>query len=120
MNTYNRSNKRVLLPPVEPSQFTSIRYGERLDEIGAKPSIGTVADSYDNALAESMNASYKSELIRNKGPWRNVDEVELATMGWVNWFNETRLHESLDDIPPAEFEARYYTQMQADQMVGIR
>jgi putative transposase len=67
------------------SQFTSIRYTERLDEIGARPSIGSVADSYDNALAESVNGLYKTELIRQQSPWRNVDEVELATLGWVHW-----------------------------------
>ena len=73
------------------SQFTSIRYSERLDEIGAVPSIGSVADSYDNALAESVNALYKTELIRgpSQGPWRTVDDVELATLGWVHWWNTT-------------------------------
>jgi len=88
------------------SQYTSIRYGERLAEIGAVPSIGTVADSYDNALAESVNALYKSELIYGpgRGPWRSVEAVELATLEWVTWFNEQRLHESLGDVPPAEFE----------------
>lgn len=89
------------------SQYTSIRYGERLAEIGAIPSIGSIGDSYDNALAESVNGLYKTELIRKQGPWRNVDDVELATLGWVHWFNATRLHESLGDIPPAEFEANW-------------
>ena len=98
------------------SQFTSIRYGERLEEIGARPSIGSVADSYDNALAETINGLYKTELIRRQGPWRNVDEVELATLGWVHWFNTTRLHEALGDVPPAEFEADYRQQ----QLVGIQ
>jgi putative transposase len=100
------------------SQFTSIRYTERLDEIGARPSIGSVADSYDNALCESVNGLYKTELIRgpDQGPWRNVDEVELATLGWVHWFNAQRLHEALGDIPPAEFEANYRQQ----QLVGIQ
>ena len=86
------------------SQFTSIRYGERLAEIGAVPSIGSIGDSYDNALAETVNGLYKTELIRRRGPWRNVDEVELATLGWVTWFNTTRLHSALGDVPPAEFE----------------
>jgi len=90
------------------SQFTSIRYTERLDEIGARPSIGTIADSYDNALAETVNGSYKAELIRRRGPWRSVDDVELATLSWVHWWNTARLHEALDDIPPAEFEANHY------------
>ncbi|MFP4635934.1 MAG: IS3 family transposase [Nitriliruptoraceae bacterium] len=91
------------------SQFTSLRYGERLAEIGALPSIGSVGDSYDNALAEAVNSLYKSELIRGpaQGPWQTVDEVELATLGWVTWFNTVRLHGTLNDIPPAEFEAIY-------------
>ena len=91
------------------SQFTSIRFGERLDEIGAVPSIGTVGDSFDNALAESVNALYKTELIRgpNQGPWRNVDEVELGTLSWVHWHNTDRLHSYLGDVPPTEFEEEW-------------
>ena len=98
------------------SQFTSIRFGERLAEIGAVPSIGTVGDSFDNALAESVNALYKTELIRGpgRGPWRNVDEVELATLSWVHWHNNERLHTYLGDIPPVEFEANYDAESQAD------
>lgn len=90
------------------SQFTSVRYGERLAEIGATPSIGTVGDSFDNALAETVNGSYKTELIRGPartGPWKTIEEVELATLGWVHWHNHQRLHGYLDDLPPAEFEA---------------
>ncbi len=93
------------------SQFTSIRYGERLAEIGAVPSIGTVGDSYDNALAETVNGYYKAELIRGparKGPWKTVEEVELATLTWVHWHNTDRLHGYLGDGPPAEFEATFY------------
>ena len=89
------------------SQFTSIRYGERLAEIGAVPSIGSVGDSYDNALAETVNGYYKAELIRGptrNGPWKTVEEVELATLGWVHWHNTQRLHGYLGDLPPAEFE----------------
>ena len=89
------------------SQFTSIRYGERLAEIGATPSIGSVGDSYDNALAETVNGYYKAELIRGparQGPWKTVEEVELATLGWVHWHNTQRLHGYLDDLPPVEFE----------------
>ena len=90
------------------SQFTSIRYGERLAELGAVPSIGSVGDSYDNALAETINGLYKTELIRRRGPWRNVDDVELATLAWVHWFNTERLHSSLADRPPAEFESAWH------------
>ncbi len=91
------------------SQFTSIRYGERLAELGAVPSIGSVGDAYDNALAESLNGSYKEELIRGPGqrPWRKVDDVELATLSWVHWWNTARLHESLAYVPPAEFEENW-------------
>jgi putative transposase len=93
------------------SQYTGIRYTERLHEIGATPSIGSVADSYDNALAETVNGLYKNEVIHRQGPWRDVDAVELATLAWVHWFNTERLHSSLGDIPPAEFEEHYYRQL---------
>ena len=97
------------------SQFTSVRFTERLDEIGARPSIGTVADSYDNALAETINGLYKTECIY--GPdttgWDDIDQVELATLGWVHWFNHDRLHSHCGDIPPAEFEAIWATNQPA-------
>ena len=84
------------------SQFTSIRYSERLDEQAAVPSIGSVGDSYDNALAEAVNALYKTELIRGpqQGPWRTIDDVELATLGWVHWYNTERIHSRLNDLSP--------------------
>jgi putative transposase len=93
------------------SQYTSLRYTERLDEIGARPSIGSIADSYDNALAESVNGLYKTELIRRRGPWRTVDDVELATLGWVHWWNNQRLHTNIDDLPPVDFEAKHYASL---------
>jgi putative transposase len=99
------------------SQFTSIRYGERLAEIGAVPSIGTVGDSYDNALAETVNGYYKAELIRGparQGPWKTIEEVELATLGWVHWHNTQRLHGYLGDLPPAEFEALHAPRQDPD------
>jgi putative transposase len=112
----------VLHPPVESGQFTSIRYGERLDEIGAVPSIGTVADSYDNALAETVNGYYKAELIRGPAhegrPWKTVEDVELATLSWVHWHNTSRLHGYLNDVPPAEHEKTFYAQSRADQPPG--
>jgi putative transposase len=91
------------------SQFTSIRYGERLAELGARPSIGSIGDSYDNALAETINGLYKAELIYgpDQGPWRTVEAVELATLAWVHWYNHGRLHGYLGDVPPAEFEHAY-------------
>ena len=101
------------------SQFTSVRYGERLAEIGAVPSIGTVGDSYDNALAETVNGYYKAELIRGPAregrPWKTVDDVELATLGWVHWHNHDRLHGYLGDVPPAEFEQAFYPTNRNDQ-----
>jgi putative transposase len=104
------------------SQFTSIRYGEHLDDLGAVPSIGSVGDAYDNALAEAVNAAYKSELIRGpgQGPWRNVDDVELATLAWVHWYNTQRLHEYLGYVPPAEFEAAYAAQQTNQELVGTQ
>ena len=92
------------------SQFTSVRYGERLAELGAQPSIGTVGDSFDNALAETTNGLYKTELIRGPGqrPWKTIDDVELATLSWVHWHNTERLHGYCGDVPPAEFEANWH------------
>ena len=98
------------------SQFTSVRFTERLEEIGARPSIGTVADSYDNALAETTNGLYKAECVY--GPdtdgWDDVDELELATLSWVHWFNEDRLHGHCGDIPPTQYEAAFYAALQTD------
>lgn len=90
------------------SQYVSIRYSDRLAEAGITASVGSVGDSYDNALAETINGLYKTEVIRRKGPWRNVDEVEYATLEWVDWFNNRRLLGPIGDVPPAEFEAMYY------------
>jgi putative transposase len=90
------------------SQYTSIRYTERLAEAGALPSIGSVGDSYDNAMAESIIGLFKTELIRRRGPWRGLDGIELATLEWVDWYNNRRLFESIGNIPPAEAEANYY------------
>lgn len=95
------------------SQFTSIRYGERLAELGATPSIGSIGDSYDNALAETVNGLYKTELVYgpDQGPWRKIEDVELATLSWVHWFNSQRLHGYLDDVPPIEYEEAHYAQL---------
>ena len=90
------------------TQYLSIRYSERLAEAGITASVGSVGDSYDNALAETINGLYKTEVIRKRGPWRNVDAVEYATLEWVDWFNNRRLLEPIGDIPPAEYEAMYY------------
>jgi putative transposase len=90
------------------SQYTSIRYTQRLAEGGIEPSVGSVGDSYDNALAETTIGLFKTELIARRGPWRTRSQVELATLEWIDWFNHRRLHQSLGYVPPAEFEATYY------------
>ena len=92
-------------------QYVSIKYTERLAEAGIEPSIGSVGDSYDNALAETINGLYKAEVIHRRGPWRSFDAVEYATLEWVDWFNNRRLLEPIGNIPPAEAEARYYAQI---------
>ena len=89
-------------------QYLSIRYTERLAEAEAVSSVGSRGDSYDNALAETINGLYKAELINRRGPWRSVGHVELATAGWVDWWNTERLHSACGDVPPAEFEATYH------------
>ena len=90
------------------SQYLSIKYTERLAETGIKPSVGSVGDSYDNALAETINGLYKAEVIHRRGPWRSFEAVEFATLEWVDWFNHRRLLEPIGNIPPAEAEANYY------------
>jgi putative transposase len=89
------------------SQYLSIRYSERLAEAGVEPSVGSLGDSYDNALAESIIGLYKTEVIHRRGPWRQLDEVEYATLDWVDWFNNRRLLSSIGNIPPAELELMY-------------
>ena len=93
------------------SQYVSIRYTERLAEAGIEPSVGSRGDSYDNALAETINGLYKAELIHRRAPWKSRESVELATLQWVHWFNHTRLLEPIGDIPPAEAEANYWHQL---------
>jgi transposase InsO family protein len=92
-------------------QYVSIRYTERLALAGVEPSVGSKGDSYDNALAETINGLYKTELIHRRGPWKNRESVELATLEWVAWFNHQRLLEPIGYIPPAEAEAQYYRQL---------
>ena len=96
-------------------QYLSIRYTERLEDAGAVCSVGSRGDSYDNALAEAVNGLYKAEVIRKRGPWRSLNQVELATAEWVDWWNHRRLHGAIGDLPPAEFEARYHQQHAAAQ-----
>ena len=103
-----RAINPVLRRPVESAQYVSIRYSERLAEAGVEPSVGSKGDSYDNALAETINGLYKAELIHRRAPWKTKESLELATLEWVSWFNHHRLLEPIGYIPPAEAEANYY------------
>ena len=120
--TSNTHFNQVLRPPVESAQFTSIRYGERLDEIGARPSIGSIGDSFDNALAESVNALYKTELMRGpgRGPWKTIDDLELQPLAWVHWHNNERLHSYLGDFLPVEFDAIYNATVSETSLVELK
>ena len=97
-----------------------LRFPERLAEIGAVPSIGSVGDSYDNALAETVNGLYKTELIYgpDQGPWRTIEDVELATLSWVHWYNTQRLHSYLNDVPPTESEDTYHAERRTKLPIG--
>ncbi len=95
------------------SQYVSIKYTERLAEAGVEPSVGSVGDSYDNALAETINGLYKAEVIHRRGPWRSFEAVEFATLEWVDGFNTRRLLAPIGNIPPAEAEDAYYAQLEA-------
>ena len=99
-------------------QYVSIKYTERLADAGVEPSVGSVGDSYDNALAETINGLYKAEVIWRRGPWRSFEQVEFATLEWVDWFNNKRLLEPIGNIPPAEAEARYYAQIEEHAMAA--
>jgi transposase InsO family protein len=100
------------------SQYLSIRYSERLEEMGIDPSVGSIGDSYDNALAESIIGLFKTEVIRRRGPWRSLEDVEYATLEWVDWFNNRRLLEPIGNIPPAEAEAAYYQEQDVHAIVA--
>ena len=100
------------------AQYLSIRYTERLAEAGIAPSVGRRGDSYDNALAESVIGLFKTEVIRRRGPWRRVEDVEFATLEWVDWFNTRRLLAPIGYVPPAEYEAAYY-QSQPSELAGV-
>ncbi len=100
------------------SQYVSIRYTERLLDAGIEPSVGSVGDSYDNALAETVNGLYKAELIHRRNSWKSIEEVELATLAWVDWFNHRRLLEPIGNIPPAEAEANYYAAIETTPLAA--
>jgi transposase InsO family protein len=100
------------------SQYLSIKYSERLTAAGVDPSVGTTGDSYDNALAETIIGLYKTEVIYHRGPWRNIEAVEYATLEWVDWFNNRRLLEPIGNMPPAEFETAYYRQLEESAIMA--
>lgn len=100
------------------SQYLSIKYTERLAEAGIEPSVGSVGDSNDNALAETINGLFKAEVIHRRGPWRSFEAVEYATLEWVDWFNNRRLLEPIENIPPAEAEANFYTALETEPMAA--
>lgn len=100
------------------SQYVAIRYTERLAAAGLERSVGSVGDAYDNALAETINGLYKAEVIRRRGPWRNIDAVEYATLEWVDWFNNRRLLEPIGYVPPAEYETKWYEAQQGQAMAA--
>ena len=100
------------------AQYVSIRYTDRLIDAGIEPSVGSVGDSYDNALAETINGLFKTEVIRRRGPWRSLEAVEFATLEWVDWFNNRRLLEPIGNLPPAEAEQRFYIQLEEAALVA--
>ena len=104
--------------PDRGSQYLSIKYTERLAEAKIAPSVGSVGDSYDNALAETINGLFKAEVIHRRGPWRSFEAVEYATLEWVDWFNNRRLLEPLGTIPPAEAEANFYAALERSDMAA--
>src|SRR5487761_2473351 len=110
--------RQALRRPLEPAQYVSIKYTERLAEAGVEPSVGSVGDSYDNALAETINGLYKAEVIHRRGPWRSFEASEIATLEWVDWFNHRRLLEPIGNNPPAEAEDRYYTMREQPAMAA--
>lgn len=105
----------MLRRSIETGQYLAFRYTSRLQDAGALASIGSVGDSYDNAQAESLIGLYELECVRPDGPWRTVEDLELATLSWVHWFNHNRLHSALDHVPPVEYEEQHYRSITAEQ-----
>jgi putative transposase len=108
----------VLRRPLDPKQYLALRYTERLAGAGIEPSVGSVSDSYDNALAETINGLFKAEVIHRRGPWRSFEAVEYATLEWVDWYNYRRLLAPIGNIPPAEAEGHYYTHVSDQAMAA--
>ena len=101
-------------------QYLSIRYTERLSEAGAVTSVGSRGDAYDNAVAETINGLYKTELIRKRGPWKTLEDVEFGTLEWVDWFNTRRLLETIGYLPPAELEEMFYREQVTAEEAGLK
>ena len=118
MSSYIRPSKAVLRRPLEPGQYTSIRYAERLAGEKAVRSVGSKGDSYDNAAAEALNSLYKRELIDPKKDWQGVDDVMLATMDWVQWYNQDRIHSYSGDMPPKKYEEIYYQALESGKLAS--
>jgi len=110
----------VLRRPPEFTQYLSISYTERLAQAGAVTSVGSRGDAYDNALAETINGLYKTEVIKKRGPWKTIEDVEFATLEWVDWFNNRRLLEPIGYIPPTEFEDMYYREQSPVEDEGLK
>ena len=104
--------------PLEPGQYLAVRYTQRLAEAGAVASVGSPGDSYDNALAAAFNSLFKAELVRNKGPWKSIDDLEIAVAEYIDWFNHRRLHGEIGLVPPVEFEDNHYRHNPARTTVG--
>src|SRR3954471_15476959 len=113
-----RQQRPMLRRSLESARYLSIRYTERLLDAGIEPSVGSVGNSYDNALAETINGLFKAEVIHRRGPWRSAETVEFATLEWVDWFNNRSVLEPIGNIPPAEAEARYYAQADEHAMAA--
>ena len=99
----------MLRPPVESGQYVAVRYSERLAQAGAVASVGSRGDSYDNALAEAFNSLFKAELVRNRGPWQSINDLEIAVAEYIDWYNHRRLHSEIGLLPPVEYETRHRT-----------
>ena len=111
-NNYTRYNNPVLHRPIERAQYRAIRYTERLAEAEAVTSVGSKGNSYDNAMAEAFNSLFKAELIRNKGPFKSIEGLEIAVAEYIDWFNHRRLLEPIGNVPPAEAEMTYYAELE--------
>jgi len=118
--SYQHLHTVLLQRPIEFTQYTAIRYAERLGEVGAVASVGATGDSYDNALAETTIGLLKSELLDLRKPWRGQEGVEFVLLGYVDWFNTRRIHHQIGGIPPAEFEAAYYAEHDQLQLAGVQ